>query len=551
MSPTTRVAALVSLPFLFFTTSAAANSLERDQDPVVLTGLEIPAMLGEDPGAIVAFRYEATWVPIPVQVDEREVRDFGAPYDTTAFGVTSLFYTDDSTFTGADSDTTFDADDELVFMARDAGDVQAPLVVADPAGVRKYTRIELAVTNPINAGTAYVYLFVTDGSLPQHANQDYVGYNFGLASGAYKDTYNLLSGPNPEDSEVTTDFYRTHFSDRWIRDEVNVKAGDATEVDILDRHKNLFAPGICIRSEDTFSAGEGCFVANIDGPVRAIRSYLGANSGPFTQRVHVFYERRHDVATYLRVHSIFGVMDFYDYSPAADSMVYTNDFNTAGVTIDGSMAGDTVTAGPVAWEMVTGVQGTLVMAEAIDTDIPDLTYTSYYSDDSTPSATQCTGDSAEYGASGAWITDQIPNTDPYLGPHSSFVVRRTVYYEEPNQPVSLAYTRHAQATIPFTIGVTVGITASAAAPIIQLRQNVPNPFSGSTAIEYVTPNGTEAQISVYDVAGRLVTRLRGVDGRVTWDGVAASGRRAPSGIYFYRIDLPGHGAVTKKMVLLH
>jgi len=98
---------------------------------------------------------------------------------------------------------------------------------------------------------------------------------------------------------------------------------------------STFGPNICGRSEDTFSAGEGAFFTNKDGPVRAIRSYLGANSGPFTQRDHIFYEQRQDITTFLRVHEIPGVMDLYDYSPAASGMYYYNDWNTEGLLVDG------------------------------------------------------------------------------------------------------------------------------------------------------------------------------------------------------------------------
>jgi hypothetical protein len=49
----------------------------------------------------------------------------------------------------------------------------------------------------------------------------------------------------------------------------------------------------------------------------------------------VFYQRREDITTYLRVHAIPGVMDFFDYSPAATGMTYRNDLNPAGVRVDG------------------------------------------------------------------------------------------------------------------------------------------------------------------------------------------------------------------------
>ena len=49
----------------------------------------------------------------------------------------------------------------------------------------------------------------------------------------YIPDYNTLSGPNPEDSEVFSAHYRTHFSDRWIRDETRVTRDGASWVPAL------------------------------------------------------------------------------------------------------------------------------------------------------------------------------------------------------------------------------------------------------------------------------------------------------------------------------
>jgi hypothetical protein len=277
-----------------------------------------------------------------------------------------------------------------------------------------------------------------------------VDYTFNLTSGDYKTTYKLVTGPNPEDSTVTTPYYSTHFSDRWLQDQLKVKAGNATGVDILDRAKARLAPGNCGRSEDTFDAAEGAFIANKSGPVRAIRSYIGANSGPITQREHIFYERREDVRTFLRVHSVPGPLDYYDYSAAAVGMTYKNTNNTAGVTINGTP--DTVTAGPISWETVDGAQGGLSMAHTVDTDIAGLTGTSYYLDDSTPASTgpetQCTGDNQSIGASGPWSTAAtIPNTDPRLGAANKLNSFRTIYFEAPGKTNGPA--RSAQAASAF------------------------------------------------------------------------------------------------------
>ena len=211
----------------------------------------------------------------------------------------------------------------------------------------------------------------------------------------------------------------------------------------------MFGPGVCQRTEDTFSNGEGSFFANISGPVRSIRSYMGANSGPLTQREHIFYEGRQDIGTFLRVHAIPGVMDLYDYSPDATGMTYHNDLNPLGVTVDGSP--DAVSPGDIQWEMVTGAQGSVIVAHSVETDIPDFTHTSYYSDDTTPGVTQCTGDAFEYATSGLWINVGIPNTDPSQGAYNVLRATRVVYYEPPGQTAADAELRFDQATTPLAL----------------------------------------------------------------------------------------------------
>jgi hypothetical protein len=448
-----KAAAGLVLILLAGSPAARASTLTRDLDPVVLTGQALSDLTGLAVDRLVGFRWVSGWVQIPVQIDERDIVDFDAIYgDPDLFvGVTTLAYTDPNTYTGPDTVPGFDSDDEIAFMAADAGN-QAPQTVALPAGVVAGSGVEVGISDPIDSGRGWVYLFETDGTLDPSAGASYGTYTFNLLAGSYIPNYNIMTGPNPENSSFGSDLYQTHFSDRWIRDELNVLAGAATGVDILDRHKSMFGPGQCGRTEDTFSGipgsagegiGEGAFVVNKDGAIRSIRSYLGANSGPLTQREHVFYRGRQDVITYLRVHGIPGVMDAYDYSSDAIGMTYYNSLNTGGVTVDGSP--DVVTAGELEWEMVSGAQGAITIVHTLDTTT-GLVPTSYYSDDSTPSVTQCTGDAQEYATSGPWFTDPIPNTDP-LGPTpATFVATRTVYYDPPGAGVPVAEARSAQAT---------------------------------------------------------------------------------------------------------
>jgi hypothetical protein len=417
-----------------------AATLDRPADPVVLKGAQLSKLSTATPAQILGFAWTGTaWKQIPIQVDERAMVNLGTVYHGGfATNVSVPAYTSTKTWAGRDANKKFDADDELAFMARDAGLVAA--TSTPPAGTKVGTGVRVRITDPLAPGSeGYVYLFRKGpggGKLKPGAGKQYVSYKFKTLGGAYKNKYKFAAGPNPEDSLVTAPYYTHHFSDRWASDRIQVKAPGSSGVDILDRHKNLFSPGFCGRSEDTFDAGEGAFIANISGPVRAIRSYVGANSGPNTERDHIFYDRREDIRTSLRVHAIPGMMDFFDYSPAASGMTYRNDLNPGGVTIDGNP--DTPVAGVPAWEQVTGPQGSLTITGTVSSSFTPVGATSYYLDDSTPSTAQCTGDAFAYGSSGLWLNGNIPCTDPGTGCTDTLTGTRTIYFGSPGATAAQA-----------------------------------------------------------------------------------------------------------------
>ncbi len=430
----------------------SAAALTRPADPVVLTGANLPTLVNNALARIVGFKWNgSTWRQVPIQIDERAMVNFGKIYNDPSaqfYGskpgnVTQLVYTSASTWTGSDPVSAFDANDELAFMARDAGSLASGGTT--PTGVISTSGVAVHVTDPLAPGHAgYLYLFRTPAgsTLVPGANKSYLTYKFTLLSGNYKTTYSRTAGPNPENSVVTGATYTQHFADRWLTDSIRVTAPGATGVDILDRQKALFAPGVCGRSEDTFDASgpngsaEGVFVINKSGPVRAIRSYLGANSGPSSQRTHIFYDRREDVTTNLRVHAIPSVMDFMDYSPAATAMTYRNNLNPAGVTVNGNP--DNPAAGRLTWEQVTGSQGTVTHVHALTASTPPSSVTSYYLDDSTPATTQCTGDAFAYGSSGPYINSSIPCTDPGRGCTDTLVATRTMFFDPPGGTAATA-----------------------------------------------------------------------------------------------------------------
>jgi hypothetical protein len=413
------------------------GTLNRPADPVVLTGADVPALAGIVPGDLVAFRDTGSgWQQIPVQVDERAMVTMYQIYGQSISHVnqTILTYTDPNTFVGPDPNSTLDADDEIVFMAKDTGG-RVPGSQAAPADVDALSRLEILVSDPVDAGNkGWIYLFSrSSNALDPGAGVSYVDYQFNLlvGNGDYQTNYDTLSGPNPENSTIETAYYGRRFIERWTTDDLRIKAG--TGVDLLDRHKFQFAPGYSGRTENTFSAAEGAFVINKSGPVRALRSWVGANSGPYTQREEVYYEQREDVITYLRVHAIPAGMDLFDYNAAANGMTYHNNLNLAGVVVDGEP--DTVAVGLIEWELITGAQGSLSQSHVINTNLPGYSLTSYYLDDTTPSPpnNQVSGDSQAWGQSGPWLQN-LESTDtgsPYF-----MTSRRAMYYSGPGASVA-------------------------------------------------------------------------------------------------------------------
>lgn len=86
-----------------------------------------------------------------------------------------------------------------------------------------------------------------------------------------------------------------------------------------------------------------------------------------------------------------------------------------------------------------------------------------------------------------------------------------------------------------------------------LFQNAPNPMAASTHIAFSLESQGHVVLAIFDFSGRLVRTLvnetRGPSRYVeSWDGRDDSGRRVPSGAYFYRLSAPGWSEVKKLTV---
>lgn len=446
---TVGVVAAVALAVVAVACDPQDPTLTRTDEPVVVTGAQLAPLDGVPVGEVVAFRWTKAggWSQVPVQVDERRDVDLGSVYGTAPSGVVVNVYADAGTYTRADPVVGLDADDEVVVSSGDAGG--KPPAFSEPADVVAGSGVDLRLTDPLAPGeVGHVYLFRSAGGLDPAAGQDRVEYAFDLlAPGSYFNAYRFQDGPNPEDTWVRTDRYQVHFADRWNVDRVHVVEAGVAGADLVDVRKVQFAPSYCGRSVASFDDAEGAFVVNRDGPVRALRSYIGANSGPWTQRTHVFYDDREVVHTDLRVHAIPSVMDFWDLTTGLDA-TYRNPANPGGVAVDG--VPDALGAGFPGWEAVDSPAGSFVAVHEMDSSL-SLSPVTYYEDDATAPTTQCTGDADAWGSHGPYVNQGIACTDPEDGCSHHLRTTRTVRYGAPGVDAATAEAQAAEVTQPLAV----------------------------------------------------------------------------------------------------
>jgi len=87
-----------------------------------------------------------------------------------------------------------------------------------------------------------------------------------------------------------------------------------------------------------------------------------------------------------------------------------------------------------------------------------------------------------------------------------------------------------------------------------LSQNYPNPFNPTTTITFSMKEDGAVQLAVYNLVGQMVRELVNENKSagqfsIEWDGLDNNGGRAPSGLYFYTIQMNGFRE-TRKMALM-
>ena len=438
------------LPSVAITARAAGPiAVARDVEPVVITGallpkwsrlaaegtgkpypsgavdgvrdahngvLQVPpdSRIGVDTDDIVAFKYEdGKFIEIPVQVDERfpyflanANSDFGFysgtdreltyEWDSEAwmkqFGECNAQFPTDADGNPIthveDPVRTFDNDDEIAFMAGDAGG-KAPAGTPGPP-LTSAEREEIRLTDPTDpSNESFVYLFLRESGSTFTAANGYVDYQRDANADQWIDgetfadsdpqkvgTSNRGYGPNisgtvctddPDTPEVetirqvddrfprdgvtvSTDSYRWRATGRWMLRGMQVARPDGSGYgpDLVDRWKGRAfqqAPDSSIsvvgfEDEQVNWEGNSALLGELQGPVRAIREIWGADSGTNVTKTETFYRDSIVYRYRVRVHPIppDGLYTSWDYNRGVATTYYNEmlvETRGGGVAIDG------------------------------------------------------------------------------------------------------------------------------------------------------------------------------------------------------------------------
>jgi hypothetical protein len=288
-----------------------------------------------------------------------------------------------------DPQPLFDTDDELSFLAGDAG-AMAPPGQAAPQGASNGQVVSLA--DPLDpTASRYVYLFTQPGGSRFDARNGYVRmtrdadstswldrYSFSPTSNDKIGTSNTGYGPNipgtvcatardndaspritaragvprptkdrqpRDDFTVTTPTYRLHATGRWLVQGLQVRRpGGSWTPNIVSRWKGRAfqqSPDSSIslvgfEDEQVNWEMNSALLGWRVGPVRAIREVWGADSGTNVTKTEYYYRDADVFAYHVRVHPIppDGLYTDWDYRPGV-ATTYFNLIRPSGVAIDG------------------------------------------------------------------------------------------------------------------------------------------------------------------------------------------------------------------------
>lgn len=440
----------------FPTIAVAPNYVEQPPLPFEdeeMDGVTLPfgVVPGQETGARVedvrGWRWTGTaFEPIPIQVDERFWRyltNYASGFSDYSQADAELTYAFDAEgtrktceipgtpwvaafcpglVTTADPVSGLDWDDEIAFMARDAG-ARAP-EGATPAGASFLHEVRLADPLDARSEPTFVYVGLAPGAPTSSVRyvayardadaEQYVASNHGTYGGApggichpgdgVDDAWGepfLCEHRRPKDSAtVETATYRFHYAGRWKLDGIHLATSEGYTTSLVDRWK-----GRAFQQKAGNLVDLGGYEDEIDwtrssvtlgervGPVRALRETWGSDSGTHVTRLETFTRDTITQTYRVRVHPVppDGVYAFWDHRAGAVDTYFTP-VRPEGVRVDGANdetygtnsewqedalgetwfeidVPDPALSGVVAnelWDQVTGPLGTIVQVLRVD-----------------------------------------------------------------------------------------------------------------------------------------------------------------------------------------
>ena len=139
-----------------------------------------------------------------------------------------------------------------------------------------------------------------------------------------------------------------------------------------------------------------------------------------------------------------------------------------------------------------------------------------------------------------------PTTSYFLGDYIHVVAASHVIHPiwtRVDSTGSTVWTASIIDSVASGVGTSQTIPAS-----FSLSQNFPNPFNGSTVIQFSIPFRSEAHLTLFDVLGREVRTLTNGEVEAGPHSIVLYSDDLPSGVYVYRLKTPQY-LTSKKLVI--
>lgn len=486
---------------------ATPRTLTRNLEPVVVTGAQMPNDIGTDVTKLVVYRFTEsnnTWTQIPFQIDER-----------TPSG--SYFASDDG---------VWDSNDDLCFMAQDAGDFTPP--TNWPVGVNQTSRDEVTVTDPLTGKFASAYVFTAPSVTP--VSTQYVTFS-GTAT-------NQTTGKNAAgQTNYVIDFVDGAPQTQSVMAIGTGNGGDGT--DLIDRAKTRAKILFIWYTEDDVV---GTIAGSKLGPIRLIERITGTLTG-FSALDATAYYYSDFIRTATTIISNFFSLNELRYSvdfSSASGLVHYDDHGAAGgngpFTVDG--IGDAFSSQPLGrWWEVDSPHGCYILISDFSS-APAQTVKGYYQDGGSDPSGKETGASGIRGESGV---------DAFSAQSTTFTVDYWSFMLPANQG-NVGNTYESYYANPFSQTVTAQSFVTAigeprSRPVVAaVGVAVPSPFRGMTRIpvQLYATSPRRAAVQIVRPDGRVVrtlpvAALRVGATQVVWDGRDDAGVDVSAGLYLYRL----------------